>query len=324
MRLALVLAIGILTSAISAPVSAETVAIMPVSGTNVHVSYCQIAQDVLKDHLLATGKQAVLISGPAGGPEVAPTQAIAAARGVGADLALLAHITHLQSMFRVRVTVLGVADGRTVHTDVLGSNGGPDQLDPVLLRLAQAFARGERASDNAEIDTVTTKESEPYLKKTATHTVGLRVGGILPFNRAAGDPRPGAGLGLYWLYDARDYMGELFLDAIPGQHTQEDKTSAVAVGIGLYRPFSRKDWAPYAGGGLALAATQFGGEGASGLRLHGAFGVLVGRLSTVQIRGELGYFVNAYQEIAHRHTSSNTTEHKAISHGPMLSVGIGF
>jgi len=59
---------------------------------------------------------------------------------------------------------------------------------------------------------------------------------------------------------------------------------------------------------------------------HGAFGVLFGRLSTVQLRGELGYFVNAYEEAAYSSSSvvpAGESNSKRLSHGPMLTVGIG-
>ncbi len=326
MKLALVLAVGFLVTTVGAAASAETVAILPVSGINIHPSYCQVAQELLKDHLATAGKHnAVVVSGPTNAHEPSPAEAVQAARGVGADLALLAHLTHLQSTFRMRVTVYRVATGETVYTDALGASGGPDQLDPVIRRLMQAFARGERASDNAEIDNVTASEAEPYLKQTATRTVGLRVGGIMPFNRPAGDVGVGASLGLFWLYDARDYMAEAFVEITPNEHTREDSVNAFAIGIGLYRPFSRKNFTPYAGGGAAYSYSQFGGLGSGGLRLHGAFGLLFGRLSTVQIRGELGYFVNAYRESSDpAYADHNEAERRTMSHGPMFNVGIGF
>ena len=39
-----------------------------------------------------------------------------------------------------------------------------------------------------------------------------------------------------------------------------------------------------------------GGAGASGLPLQPTFGILLGRLSSVQIRVEVGYFFNTFGE----------------------------
>jgi hypothetical protein len=41
----------------------------------------------------------------------------------------------------------------------------------------------------------------------------------------------------------------------------------------------------------------------------------------VQIRGEVGYFVNTYGE---RYSEQPENVHKHFSHGPLLSVGLGF
>jgi hypothetical protein len=256
---------------------------------------------------------------------------VEAARVAGADLAILVRLTHLQTSFRVRLTVYQVATKAMIHADSLGSTGGPDQLDPVVSRLVRAFAKGERAGNNAEIDSVTQKEADPYLKEVATKTFGLRLGAILPFNRARGDIAAGPGLGIFWMYDARDYMAEAFLDFVSSSVASDaDKVTAFDIGLGLYRPFGRKNVVPYAGGGVAYSVSNFGGAGANGLRFHGSFGVLFGRLSTVQLRGEVGYFVNAYQEAAYSSydmtytVPSGQANPKHLSHGPMMTVGIGF
>jgi hypothetical protein len=308
--------------------ASERIAVFPVSGINVHPAYQQIAQDLFKDYLAETGKYAVVdVPATAGAAPNDATQAVEAGRVAGADLVLLVRLTHLQSNFRVRITVYQVATKAMVHMDSLGSTGGPDQLDPVVARLVQALAKGERAGTNAEIDTVTQKESEPYLKETATKTFGLRLGAILPFNRAKGSIAAGPGLGLFWLYDAREYMAEAFIDFVSTSAASGgDAVQAFDVGLGLYRPFGRKNVVPYAGGGVAYSVTSFGGAGANGLRFHGAFGVLFGRLSTVQLRGELGYFVNAYQEAAYSSYDlpAGQSNPKHLSHGPMVTVGIGF
>jgi hypothetical protein len=314
--------------------AAERIAVVPVSGINVHPAYQQMAQDLFKDYLAESGKYALVDVPPTKG--TAPydaTQAVEAGRAAGADLVMLVRLTHLQNSFRVRIMVYQVETKAMVHTDSLGSTGGPDELDPVVSRLVKAFAKGERAGDNAEIDTVTQKEADPYLKQTATKIFGLRLGTIIPFNRPQGSATAGPGLGIFWLYDAREYMAEIFLDfAARSTSNAADRVEAFNVGLGLYRPFSRKNVVPYAGGGIAYSISNYGGAGANGLRLHGAFGVLFGRLSSVQIRGELGYFMNTYQESTYYSydsydsydSSAHANNPKHLSHGPMLTVGIGF
>lgn len=321
------------TIAVSAE-AAQSLAIMPISGVNLHQGYQQIAQDLLKDHLMTSGKfQVVLVPGTPSPSEPNITQAMEAGRTAGTELVLFGHIIRLQNMFRIRINVVKVASGELIHADSLSSTGGPDQLDTVLMRLAQAFARGERAGSNAEIDSVTQRESDPYLKQTATRTFGLRLGAILPLNRPAGDVAASPGLGLFWLYDARDYMAEAFVDFHTTGDSQDEtsQTSSFDVGLGMYRPFSRKNITAYAGGAVAFSVVDYGGRGANGLRFNGAFGVLFGRLSNVQIRGELGYFINAFSEKVDEYSyasyttpTAKTSSKSALAHGPMLMAGIGF
>jgi hypothetical protein len=209
-----------------------------------------------------------------------------------------------------------VAKGNLRYDDTLSSSGGPDEMDTLLTRLAKGAAHGEPASLNAELGTVTSQEAEPPLKEAATRSVGLRLSTIVPLSRAAGDVAAAPGLGISWLYDTRTYLAELFADF---HSSPSSELHSFDVGLGLYYPLSRRNWTPYVGGGAAYAIQSFSEDGsANGLRLHGAAGILLGRLSTVQLRGELGYFINAFTERA------SSTGETALSHGPQLLLSLGF
>jgi hypothetical protein len=95
--------------------------------------------------------------------------------------------------------------------------------------------------------------------------------------------------------------------------------------MGGYYPFSRRNVTPYAGAGAAWSSASFGGEGASGMRLNGAFGVLVGRLWSVQMRAELGYFFNLFGEKSYPTNAAGATipVRTGYGHGPMLTLGLG-
>jgi hypothetical protein len=294
----------------------QRVAVVPMSGVNIHPGYLEAARDIFKDHLMGTGRFYV-ISVPGHPPdhEFTPEEALERGRAAHADLVVTTHIVHLAGTARVRVTALRVADGSVAHTDGMSTAGGPDDLDPVLKRLAVGFATGKPVSQTADIESVTQRESDPLLKQTATKVFGLRLAAAVPFGRAAGDPTTAAGLGLFWLYDAREFMAEVWGDFFT---SSTEQTSIFDLGIGGYYPFTRKNVTPYLGGGAAWSATRMGGTGANGVRLHGAFGVLVGRLWSVQCRGELGYFVNLFGE------KNDARTHTGYGHGPMLTLGLGF
>jgi len=309
---------------VSAALPPARLALLPVSGTNVHVGYLDAARDLLKDHLLATGRfVAITVPGDSGTVEIATDQAVERGRAANAELVLVTHLTRLQGVGRLRIIAYRVNDGSVAHADTIAISGGPDDLDPALKRLADGLATGKPAQQTADIESVTQREADPLLKQSATRVVGVRLGAIVPLSRPSGlGPAAAGGVGVFWLYDARTYLGEIALDL----HSGENATS-FDIGIGGYYPFSRGNITPYLGSALAYSFTDFGGAGASGLRIQPTFGVLLGRLSTVQVRGQIGYFFNTFGERdtaspAFAEVPSNAPKHYA--HGPAITVGLGF
>jgi hypothetical protein len=316
------LALSLLSvSSVASAAGQPRVAILPMSGVNIHAGYLQAARDIFKDHLMGTARFYVI--GVPGNPpdhEFTPDEALALGRTVQADLMLATHIVHLSGTARVRLIAYR-ADGSIAYTDGVSTAGGPDDLDPTLKRLAIGFATGKPASQTGEIDSVTQKEADPYLKQTATKVFGLRLAAAVPLGRPAGKTTGATGLGLFWLYDAREFMAEVWGDFFTSSGGETARM--FDIGIAGYYPFSRRNVTPYAGAGAAWSSASFGGSGASGMRLHGAFGMLVGRLWSVQMRAELGYFFNLFGERAYIGTTGTTTA-ASFGHGPMLTLGLGF
>jgi len=312
-----------IAAAVAAPAAAhgETLALLPFSGLNVHPAILEAAQEVLKDHLQRNGRFTVVtIPGPAGAAEATPAEALAQARAAGATLAVVVRIVHLGSAARVRLSAYSTASGGVTYWDSMQAAGTPGDLDPALARLAAGLATGRSARGTGDIDTVTQREAEPLRKLQSTRTFGVRLGTMLAANRPGGAAGTLAGIGIFWLYDARAYLADIGLDYFSG-----DAGSAFNVAIGAYYPFGRETLTPYVGGGLAWSAAHYGGAGKSGIVLHGSAGLIFGRLSNVQLRGEVGYFVDTFAE------SETTTDYSMpvgtrahYSHGPKLSLGIGF
>jgi hypothetical protein len=291
------------------------VAVLPMSGVNIHPGYLEAARDIFKDHLMGTGQFYVIgVPGHPPDHELTPDEALERGRAAQADLVVTGHIIHLAGTARVRITALRTSDGSIAYSDGMTTAGGPDDLDPVMKRLAVGFATGKPVSQTGEIDSVTQREADPYLKQTATRVFGVRVGAIVPLDRPEGEVTTGTGLGIFWLYDAREFMGEIWGDFYVAS---AERFSIFDFGIGGYYPFTRKNITPYAGGGAAWSASQLGGAGANGVRLNGAFGLLIGRLWSVQVRGEVGYFVNLFGE------RSYISNNKTYSHGPLFTLGLG-
>jgi hypothetical protein len=176
--------------------------------------------------------------------------------------------------------------------------------------------------DSAELETVTVKEGQTLNRRNASRSFGVHIFTLLPLNAAGGSTNTNvvpAG-GLYWLYDARSWMGDIAFD-IGGQGDR----AYYGMAIGGYYPFSREDFTPYIGGVFRWAYMNLGGRGSSGIVIQPTLGMLIGRLSSTQLRAEAGYFVNTFAE-----TEGSDQEPVArgargfVSHGFVLSVGIGF
>jgi hypothetical protein len=249
------------------------------------------------------------------------------------------HLTRLSGTGRVRLIAYRVSDGFIAHADSISISGGPDDLDPALKRLAVGLATGKPASQTADIESVTQKDADPLLKQEATRIFGLRLGALVPLNRPGDlDPQAYPGIGIFWMYDARTFIGEVSLDLHIDNDDDDNRNpdgsgdgggGGFTVGIGGYYPFNRNNFTPYVGGSLAYAfVNRFGGQGANGIRVIPTFGFLFGRLSTVQIRGELGYFFNTFGERAQiRYVagqSVSTSSSRSYAHGPQFALGLGF
>jgi hypothetical protein len=300
----------------------ERVALMPITGTNVHPGYLDAARDILKDHLLSTGRYNVIsVAGESGSTEASAEQAVARGRESGAALAIVVHLARLSGTGRVRLVAYRVASGEMAHADSIAIAGGPDDLDPALKRLAVGLATGKQAGQTADIESVTQKDSDPYLKQTATKMFGLRLGTMVAFNRPTAETAAIPGIGVFWMYDARSFLGEVALDVFGS-----DAGSGFSVGLGGYYPFSRNNFTPYVGTAVSYSIFDLGGEGANGIRIAPVFGALFGRLSTVQFRGEVGYFFNTFGERPEPPPGAQTaaSTKRYYGHGPQFTIGLGF
>ena len=174
----------------------------------------------------------------------------------GAELAVVVHLARLSGTGRVRLIAYRVASGALAHADSIAVAGGPDDLDPALKRLAVGLATGKQAGQTADIESVTQKESDPYLKQTANKMFGLRLEALVAFNRPNDETAAIPGIGVFWMYDARTFLGEIALDVYGS-----DAGSGFSVGIGGYYPFSRSNLTPYVGTAVVVLLPRLRGRG---------------------------------------------------------------
>jgi hypothetical protein len=343
---ALVALAGGVAHAAYPPGRLQTVAVLPVTGDNVAPEILSAAYDILKDHLQRAGVYAVVEparpspvvpAAPAPGAPPAPPPApmleepapmVAAQMGasVGAELAVVVRVTHFGSSARLRLTAYSTGTAQVTYWDSILINGGPDELDVAIERLVNGMKTGKPVRDSAELETVTSRETMALNRREANKSFGLRITSLLPFNQAAGDFQPLTAGGLFWLYDARNWMAGIALDIGGGSGNRFFMDAS----LGAYYPLLREDFTPYIGGEVRWAEMQLGGSGASGMVLQPTIGILLGRLSSVQIRAEVGYFFDTFgetQSVVYTSSTTGTTtisDTKHYSDGFIFSAGIGF
>lgn len=295
--------------------AAEPIILLPATGSNVHPGHLAAATDILKAQLERAGYAVTSgVTEALPGQEPTPAQAGAAAAKAGASLAVTLRISRLGSNAVARLGAYR-PDGSLARADELTA-GSPDDLEAVLRRLALGLATGRPAAELAELETVTEREADPYLKYVATHLIGIRLGAFFAQNRA--DPLTQSvalnGGGIFWLYDARWYLAEVSMDL----QASSDGDSLFAIGIGAYYPFTRGNVAPYLGGGLAYTWADHGGEGGKGISFRAGGGLIVGRLSTVQYRIDGGVWVESFP------VRETATGKEHFAWGPQVSLGLAF
>ena len=310
--------LALLLTALRAGATTLTVAVLPASGSNVHEGYLQAAGDVLRGHLLASGAFEVrMVPGEVSRSEVDAAQAVAAGHAAETDLALVLHVARLRTTAQVRVTVYRVDTGEVAHADQLKA-GSPDDLDAVLARLVAGLVTGEKARGSADIYTVTEAESDPLLRLGVTGVWGLKLGYMVA---SAGDTQTMPGLSVFWLYDARTFLAEIDV----GFHNGDSGAADSFVGLGLYYPHRPADTTPFVGGGLRYGGGNYDGHpgSGSGIQLFGTAGMLFGRTSSVQVRGDVSVFYNTFAGKAERRWYDDTGVDEDAARGILLKVGIG-
>lgn len=291
--------------------AAERLVLLPATGANVDEGELSAATDLLRANLERTKRFEVELGRAPGGnvPEATPAEAGEEAREAGATLAVTLRISRLGSASSARLAAYR-PDGTVSHSDAL-SAANADDLEPVLQRLAEGLASSRPAASLATIDTVTEREARPPRRIPAAKNVGLRLGTSSFLDRPGGGSSQLTGVGVFWLYDARSYLAEATIDWHAGEGD-----GLFELGLGVYYPFSRRNVTPYVGGGLGYVAVNIDEETKSGLGARGAAGLLLGRLSTLQVRLEAGWRTTLF-------TLRVNGESKAVQ-GPFATAGIAF
>lgn len=230
------------------------------------------------------------------------------AKGINAKYYLLGSLTRLGEMVVVRVSLYETANKTEVWTDRLKASS-PEDLDPIIQRIAVNLGTANSASANADIYGVTKYESKELKKADPNFYFGAAISGFIPFNDISKDPV--AGLNGIWSYDARN----IILD-IRGYYYFNKTTDIYGVTFDVLYPFSSASKTFYANGGLAIGGTTLGyraqsvnygynynsSSTAGGFLLSGGGGYILNRTSAAQLRLS-GNIVHGFYKVLDKTTT---------------------
>lgn len=302
----------VLAAALAAP---GTWAVARVEGVNVNAGHLAAAQQILQGHLESLGQPFVELTPGDTGP------AAAAPAGVTAELRC--KLTRIGRKVKVSMR-LQPREGppRAVTLDA----GSPEDLDPVLLRLARNLVLGDPIAD-PRVGEVTDREGEVSTRKAAASYVGVTIAGT--FGSAGGSGEALGGLGVYWLYDARSFLADIQAGfGVPQGSSRGGGWTGVT--LAALRPFGDRDVTPFVGGGLGFVHLDLDGRAGNGVEIFADAGVLLGRTSSVHFRADLKPFVTTFKLTGKAADGYSYPPQPAasgggsIAWGAQLALGIGF
>lgn len=236
-----------------------------------------------------------------------------AASRSGADAFVLGYVTRLGETSIVQIRAYPIAGEAPLFADHLTVSRAED-MEPALVRLAEAMATGGKAASVRDIYTVTEREERELRREKAAGYFGVRLGGA---SFVAGGPDEFlTGFGIYGLYDARFALFDISASGFGG-----GGSSYFALDLGGYYPLTQTAISPYLGGGLSLSSlSPDRGNPDGGLGVFAGAGLLIARTSSVNLRADVRYLVNTYQ------TGGETGDpgDDELGHGVQFSAGLNF
>jgi len=282
---------------LSAGAAAEKVYMPFFELINVHSDYQYAASKLFKSYLEESGVyQLVIPSRP--DSLVAPLsqeQARAKAREKNCRFFTMGEMNRIGETVIISMTLYQAENGSMIWSDKLKASS-PDDIDPILQKLARAMSTKDKAAEDGDIYSVTSYHAQSLRQVRVNNAFGISLGGVLqPFEPFTSDPFA-AGGGFFWYYDARTLLFEL--DA---QNYILGSSGLGMITIGVYKPVFPRAQTPFYGGGLGMGFSSFEGTNSApasdgnGLIFYAGGGYLLNRTSNVGLRIHGRYFIGAYK-----------------------------
>ncbi len=209
---------------------------------------------------------------------------------------ILADMSAIGNLLIVNMKMYETNGGEKIWSDMMKADELED-LDLVIQLLANAIVSKEAALQSGDIYTVTQHESNELKKRNATNSTGITLGGGTSF--ASSIKHKGmSGFAISNSFDSRDFILDLMVRFYFG-----DDITTSGIGMNILVPFTENDRSLFAGAGMIYSGTTLDIEideetielDNSGLELEGHFGVILNRLSSVQLRATVSPTITLYE-----------------------------
>ncbi len=129
---------------------------------------------------------------------------------LGAKYYLLGSLNRMGEVVIVSLSMYETANGTKVWSDKLKAQG-PEDLDPILLRMAQNLGTVNKGDNSDDIYSVTATEQQELKKKQASNNFGVGLCAIPTLTHGYNFDKNAmlSGFSLNWSFDARDYIFDI-------------------------------------------------------------------------------------------------------------------
>jgi hypothetical protein len=203
---------------------------------------------------------------------------------------ILGTLTRLGETVIVDINLNETSTGKRIWSDKLRANG-PDDLDPIMQRVALAIGTENTSTKEGDIYNVSTYESKELKKQQATYSFGTAIGSMIGFRKNSELMAGGSFVGSY---DNRN----LILDFRGSYYGIGSKSEYYCFGLEVIKPLKKDANTAFLTGGLQIASYDFWAPyydtkynyntasttNYSGLVFNVGGGYLVGRTSSAQLR----------------------------------------
>jgi hypothetical protein len=256
-----------------------------------HPDYQISATRLFKSYVEAEGRYTVVLGQIPENVSTIPETGtvVQEARDAGAAFVITSEMNRLGEVLVVSFSMYDVASGAMVWSDMLRAFT-PDDLDPILRKVAKAMGTPQKAALSGDIYTVTEYDSRELKQQKAHYSFGVSVGAVYPFFTGVEDI-VSAGLGVMATYDSRnlilDIKGETYFTGDPKVHF---------LSLDALYPFRSSNSSPFLLGGIGIGGMKipdyrdeshlywYDHKSNSGLMMFVGGGYLVNRHSDVNLR----------------------------------------